>query len=451
MEDPSPSAAELMSGTPAPLDLPAAADHVERDRRAYARLAAADASWLSRVRLRHGPPLSLVDVSAGGVQVEVEDYRLKPGATVVLEIAGRATDLVMPSRVIRCQVSSITPSILYRSALAFRRPIKVPAASTPGTPARATGAPVLEHARLMTALKGQGIVPADSPVVLASGSGTGGAFDGLALALALIESPAGHRAGPIFARQLAALFAEMRAGVEAGDNAQALVTRLVEHLRRVLPVRTIRVVDAASAGPDIGPDVIYFDTTGADLPAKLLVEFARGCRPFEWHFQILKAAVQMIGLAREVDSRRRAAAPPAADWTTESPAGWAKLVVRYADGRLLKGYSQDFHPGKGHFQLAASPTLSDGARIVVPIGDLKAVFFVRDFDGNALYKEDKAAERRGHGRHVSVTFLDDEVMEGTTLNYQPGGVGFFLAPFDRQSNNLRTFVVARAVRHLQFA
>ena len=450
MEDSPSSVVEPVYGTPAPPDVPPAA---ERDRRAYARLAAAEASWLNKVRLRHGPPLSLVDVSAGGMQVEVEDYRLKPGATVVLEIAGRATDLVMPSRVLRCQVTSITPSILYRSALAFRRPIKVPAITAAGPNPRLTAGPVEAHARLMAALRRDGILPPGAPIILAAGAGSDDALDALALALSIIETPAAHRAGPIFARQLAALFGEMCAGVEAREDAAALVARLVEHLRRILPVRTIRFVDTAGGGAEMGPDVIYFDTSGAGTPAKLLVEFARGCRPFEWHFQILKAAVHLIGLARQVDSRRAASAPaPAAAWTPDaSPAGWARLVVRYADGRLLKGYSQDFHPGKGHFQLTASPTLSDGPRIVVPIGDLKAVFFVRDFDGNASYTEDKGAERRGHGRHVSVTFLDDEVMEGTTLNYQPGGVGFFLAPFDRQSNNLRTFVVARAVRHLQFA
>src|SRR5256885_13332433 len=39
---------------------------------------------------------------------------------------------------------------------------------------------------------------------------------------------------------------------------------------------------------------------------------------------------------------------------------------------------------------------------------------------------------------------------GTTLSYTRDGAGFFVYPTDAQSNNSRTYVVAAAVRHVQF-
>jgi hypothetical protein len=78
------------------------------------------------------------------------------------------------------------------------------------------------------------------------------------------------------------------------------------------------------------------------------------------------------------------------------------------------------------------------------------VFFVRDFAGNAGYRKNKSFTSGGHGRRLEVTFLDNEVVLGTTLNYRPDGQGFFLIPADASANNSRIFVVASAVRRVRF-
>ena len=52
-----------------------------------------------------------------------------------------------------------------------------------------------------------------------------------------------------------------------------------------------------------------------------------------------------------------------------------KIVVRYADGRLLKGHIRDFYPNKPHFHLFPVDGPSDKA-VEVRFKDLKAVFFV---------------------------------------------------------------------------
>jgi hypothetical protein len=117
---------------------------------------------------------------------------------------------------------------------------------------------------------------------------------------------------------------------------------------------------------------------------------------------------------------------------------------------MLKGYCQDFHPPRGHFQLWPSPTAPATSRVSVPMGYLKAVYFVRDFAGNPEYEEDTTIEPSGGGRKVAITFLDDELLVGTTLNYRPDEVGFLVRPNDPKSNNIRAFVFSRAVRHVRF-
>lgn len=134
------------------------------------------------------------------------------------------------------------------------------------------------------------------------------------------------------------------------------------------------------------------------------------------------------------------------------PAGtpWQKIVVRFRDGGLQKGFTLDFSPGRGHFSLWPTIQAAASERSLVPLARLKAVFFVRDFAGNPGYVEKAGAQGTGSGRRVEVTFLDKEVLRGRTLNYRPDAAGFFLTPEDPQSNNERIYVVASAVRSARF-
>lgn len=135
---------------------------------------------------------------------------------------------------------------------------------------------------------------------------------------------------------------------------------------------------------------------------------------------------------------------------TTTASAWQKIVVRYREGRLLKGFTQDFHPSRGHFSLWPSITASRSERVIVPLSRLKAVFFVRDFAGNPAYTDGDVSNNPGSGRRIEVTFTDNEVVRGTTLNYRPDGQGFFVIPSDGRSNNQRIFVVSAALRHVRF-
>jgi hypothetical protein len=130
----------------------------------------------------------------------------------------------------------------------------------------------------------------------------------------------------------------------------------------------------------------------------------------------------------------------------------SKIVARYYDGRTLKGTTQNFFPNKSIFHVNRHGGTGPGDVIEVSLEDLKAIFFVRDFTGNAKHVERKqlAPGERSQGRLMEVTCKDGEVIVGTTTGYDPKRPGFFLFPIDPSSNNARVFMVNSAVRTARF-
>jgi hypothetical protein len=128
-----------------------------------------------------------------------------------------------------------------------------------------------------------------------------------------------------------------------------------------------------------------------------------------------------------------------------------KVVARYIDGRVIKGLSQDFFPNKDRFHVYSADKTSSEA-VEVWVKELKAVFFVRDFAGDAQYNERKAYIQgdKPSGRKIEVTFKDGEVLVGTTLGYDPSRPGFFLFPADPKSNNIRVFAVTLALKRVRY-
>jgi hypothetical protein len=90
-----------------------------------------------------------------------------------------------------------------------------------------------------------------------------------------------------------------------------------------------------------------------------------------------------------------------------------KVVARYADGRIVKGYTFDFGPAQSRFHVFTEP-MASGPSTMVLLRDLKAVFFVRDLVGNPTRQDgQKFAAGASSGPHVEVRFRDGEVMLGT--------------------------------------
>jgi hypothetical protein len=126
-----------------------------------------------------------------------------------------------------------------------------------------------------------------------------------------------------------------------------------------------------------------------------------------------------------------------------------KVVVHFADGKVLKGNTSDFFPNKTFFHLEPE---GGGPVVEVQLPELKAVFWVKDFGGDPTHDEPKVFPPGPvvGGRKAEVTFKDGEVLIGTTLGYDPKRPGFNITTTDPQSNNLRMFVISSAVRSFRF-
>jgi hypothetical protein len=127
---------------------------------------------------------------------------------------------------------------------------------------------------------------------------------------------------------------------------------------------------------------------------------------------------------------------------------WQKVIVRYTDGQLLRGYTNNFNASRPQLHLCDSP--ASGDTVMVPLARLKAVFFVREFAGDPDHVESNVFTAAPIGRKVEVTFHDGEVMVGATISYRCDGHGFFMNPADPGSNNQRVFVILSAMKHLRF-
>ncbi len=130
--------------------------------------------------------------------------------------------------------------------------------------------------------------------------------------------------------------------------------------------------------------------------------------------------------------------------------GECLVVVRMADGRVLKGTTHDFAPEKSRLHLIPDGDMR-AETVAIPIGAVKAIFFVKSWAGDSSHDAAYTwAEAPGTGRRVRVTFKDGETICGYTTAFAPDKPGFFFTPADPTGNNLRVFAVREAVKKIEW-
>jgi len=442
--------AELKLVKPCTVDQRATFSNEGADRRAHRRLTAAELSWLSHARIKYGPDISLIDLSVGGAQIETTSYPPQPGSTLVIELAAGERTWPVPARVLRCNLVSLAPQATYRGAVAFKRPFDFEEIA--GVVQHSVDVnPVQEFARLNLALK----QIAESTAAGGSALSVTG-MRALESTFAMIEAGRRRESTAPFIDEMGRLLRIMTTALENAADPSSMVPEIITRLHRSVPSLIVRIVDANQASL-IRNDAVYFrvPTEGIDVPECLVVEFPRDCALEAWHLQLLEAGAQLVAVSKDLAASHERAKEEPAPRIDDKPApelrGWNKLVVHYLDGRLVKGYGRDLQPTRGSLDLCNDPDGPDESRITIPFAHLKAVFFVQDFGGNPdrLPKPD-ADDPSARGRRVTVTFVDGEVLRGATLGYSQNTPGFFVSPLDSTSNNTRVFVLAGAIRHVQF-
>lgn len=124
-----------------------------------------------------------------------------------------------------------------------------------------------------------------------------------------------------------------------------------------------------------------------------------------------------------------------------------RIIARFTDGKILKGTTNDLLPNKSVFHLSENDT---GAIHKIDIIQLKAIYFVKSFEGNKEYQEKCDVERVGMGKKILVSFKDGETLVGYTQGYSANRSLFIVFPCDPGSNNEKVFVVTGATEKVTF-
>jgi hypothetical protein len=298
----------LLRGGPsdAPSERPRAAidpRQTAANRRSHPRLTASEVPFVSDVRLKFGPAVTLIDLSTGGAQIETTNASLQPGSLVVLEMTGKRGRRSIPATVRQCQLASLQPELVYRGALIFTAPLDLNDLGADSVD-RTADHPNLavESQRLRELLTRLAFDPSghstSEDVLPASMS------DALDAALSTLDCPAGRRAGPALATSLADLFKLTADVLDGAPTATALVAAVTEQLRHSVPARAIRDTESFLQLNGSAAILVTIPSLDDATPVcQLTIEFADGCEPLESHFQLLKAGVQLIAIARELGRR----------------------------------------------------------------------------------------------------------------------------------------------------
>jgi hypothetical protein len=420
-------------------EVPALGPH---ERRAFARIPAADLEWIREVRLKYGSPVSLVDLSPRGALLQTST-QLRPGTVQVLEIVGPQIESV-PFRVVRCHLTQIGEAgAIYRGACEFKRTLELITSRSRGR------APLLRIDLALRQMLGR-----QRERVRTAGGRPLRLRDGRALQTELRTIGASAVVNDPLGRGVCDILSDLVPALDRGEPAAALRTRLEGLVRRAIPGLDIAVASAPLPAAR-GRESIYFATgDGGGSPQGVInVLLPAGAALADWQFRLLQAGsylLELVASAGSAGEGTRSEPAAGAVIPVETGCAWQRIVVRYREGHLLKGYTHDFHPARPQFSLWRSMDAPAQERVLIPLTHLKAVFFVRDFDGDPGYVDRQVFEGAHNGRRLEVMFADGEVLIGSTLNYHSDGIGFFLTPADRQVNNERVFVVASALRHVRF-
>ena len=135
-----------------------------------------------------------------------------------------------------------------------------------------------------------------------------------------------------------------------------------------------------------------------------------------------------------------------------------KIVLRFNTGKILKGYITDFTAYTDIVVVQDSETDEEHK---IPIIELKAIFFVKTFEGDRSRRDKKMyGISENVGRKVYIRFNDGESMMGFLEGdipwekgfhlAKPSGAlkGFFLIPVDVDSNNKKVFVVNSSIKDI---
>jgi len=125
----------------------------------------------------------------------------------------------------------------------------------------------------------------------------------------------------------------------------------------------------------------------------------------------------------------------------------SKVVVRLKDKTLLKGKISNFSQSFDSFEVE----LLNGDLQIVDIDNIKAIFFVKSFEGDKKHQYQYKDELLWEGDKLSLTFADGEKMVGYTQHLDfISNRGLLITPADVNGNNNHVFASKSAINSMLF-
>lgn len=129
------------------------------------------------------------------------------------------------------------------------------------------------------------------------------------------------------------------------------------------------------------------------------------------------------------------------------PSTHKKVIVRKMDRDSINGYVGASFVVDGKLEMMNTA----GNVVLIPLRDVKGVFFVREFgDSESLIRKTFTTRPRSEGLWVRLKFRDNDTIEGMLPNNlaQISPEGFLINPPDLRSNTQRIFVPRSALSEL---
>jgi Family of unknown function (DUF6982) len=129
------------------------------------------------------------------------------------------------------------------------------------------------------------------------------------------------------------------------------------------------------------------------------------------------------------------------------PSTHKKVIVRKMDRDSINGYVGAEFVVDGKLEILNTA----GNVVLIPLKDVKGVFFVREFgDSESLVRKTFTTRPRSEGLWVRLRFRDNDTIEGMLPNNlaQIGPEGFLINPPDLRSNTQRIFVPRSSLSEL---
>jgi hypothetical protein len=124
-----------------------------------------------------------------------------------------------------------------------------------------------------------------------------------------------------------------------------------------------------------------------------------------------------------------------------------KVVVRLKDKTSLKGKISNFSPLYSFFQLE----LLNGDSVIVNIDKIKAMFFVKSFEGNKQYNYKYEDKLLWAGDKITLKFNDGEKIVGYAQHSDFTPKGYFITPADVNGNNTYVFASRSAIDNMSYS